>query len=33
MKYEVAEMEVVNFNREDVITTSGDLRDDETEIL
>ena len=32
MKYEIAEMEIVKFEAEDVITTSGDLGEDETPI-
>jgi hypothetical protein len=32
MKYEIAEMEIVKFEAEDVITTSGDLGDNETEV-
>lgn len=29
MKYEIAEMDIVKFEAEDVITTSGNLGDDE----
>jgi hypothetical protein len=32
MKYEAAEMDIVKFEAEDVITTSGNLRPDETPI-
>lgn len=32
MKYEVAEMDIVKFEAEDVITTSGNLGEDETPI-
>ena len=33
MKYEAPEMEIVMFDTEDVIVTSGGLGEDDTEIL